>query len=258
MKTATEITTKIDESAFRALLQKELISRIKSNPQYSLRSFAQALKIDASTLSKLLSGKRKLGKKVMSGLSTKLGLPELRNQEFNQNTGFSDLSIDHFIVIKDWYHLALLELLSLDDFQNDEAWMARKLGIKTMQVKAALQRLERLEMVTKNKKGRWIDTTGGRTSTLNSIDTHAALRTMQKQLLEKAMIALETVSIKERLQNSVCFAIDTDRLPEALEDLLRLRREFSKKYANENSKKNSVYNLTVSFFPLTKGVNHVE
>jgi predicted enzyme related to lactoylglutathione lyase len=52
-------TTAIGETTdggFRELLQRELAKRCAENPQFSLRAFAKALRIDHSTLSQILRG----------------------------------------------------------------------------------------------------------------------------------------------------------------------------------------------------------
>ena len=38
------------------------------------------------------------------------------------------ISLDHFRLISDWYHLVILELLNLKDFVEDPAWIAARLG----------------------------------------------------------------------------------------------------------------------------------
>lgn len=42
----------------RAILQDELLRRRRANPRYSLRAFARSVKVEHSTLSQLLRGKR--------------------------------------------------------------------------------------------------------------------------------------------------------------------------------------------------------
>lgn len=38
------------------------------------------------------------------------------------------LTEEHFEVIAHWYHLTILEMLSLKDFQNDTKWIVQRLG----------------------------------------------------------------------------------------------------------------------------------
>lgn|GEM_PF-5007755 len=59
---------------FRQYLNLELDRRIMRNPRYSLRSFARFLEVDSSALSKMLRGKRPLGRKMIRQLGPRLGL----------------------------------------------------------------------------------------------------------------------------------------------------------------------------------------
>jgi len=54
---------------FRIFLQNELIDRCKKKAAYSLRAFSRSLKINHAASSQILSGKRKLTKKMMMRLS---------------------------------------------------------------------------------------------------------------------------------------------------------------------------------------------
>src|SRR5690606_17229130 len=57
------------------------------------------------------------------------------------------LKIDTFRAIADWYHLAILELIPLESFENSPKWIARNLGISEIEVQLAVDRLIRLGLV---------------------------------------------------------------------------------------------------------------
>ena len=56
----------------RLLLQRELERRCQSNPKYSLRAFAKALKMSPAALSYMLTGKRPVSKKTVKKIVDRL------------------------------------------------------------------------------------------------------------------------------------------------------------------------------------------
>ena len=67
---------------FLQFLQQELERRCQKNPRYSLRSFAKYLEIDPSALSKILNGKRPLGKRLIRRFAFKLALTQEETLKF--------------------------------------------------------------------------------------------------------------------------------------------------------------------------------
>src|SRR5689334_7684944 len=59
---------------FRRVLQEELALRCARNPRYSLRAFARYLKLDHSTLSQLLRGRRRFTARTVERIGARLSL----------------------------------------------------------------------------------------------------------------------------------------------------------------------------------------
>jgi uncharacterized protein (TIGR02147 family) len=74
---------------------------------------------------------------------------------------------------------------------------------------------------------------------------------MQKQILTQALVALEEVPIEKRDQTSMTMAIDSSLIPEAKLRITRFRRELSS-FLENGKKKDQVYQLALSLFPLTQ------
>jgi uncharacterized protein (TIGR02147 family) len=157
---------------FRFFLQEELVRRCKKNPRFSLRAFARTLDVEASALSKILNGKRALTKKMLHRMCDHLGIgPEevgdyersLPRSRAGTRKGaraaegdFRQVSVDIFNVIADWYHYAILELLTVRDFQKSPAWIAKALGISVSEVNFALERLLRLGLLEISDDNVWV------------------------------------------------------------------------------------------------------
>lgn len=259
-KTEEEIPSSSGD--FRRLLQDTLINRCKANSSYSLRAFAKQIQLEPSFLSKLLSGKRRATHRVISKVANRLSLSPEETQTYIsgaskkpsgpvEQTEYQNLAMDHFRMIADWYHYAILELTLLQDFESDASWIAKKLGIKKIEAQAALERLERLEMLTKNKKGEYENTSGNNTTVGNEF-TAVAFRKLQKQILTQALHALENDPIEKRDQSSMTMAIDPALIPQAKEKIKKFRRELCTFLQENNRPKKEVYQLSVSLFAVTE------
>jgi uncharacterized protein (TIGR02147 family) len=248
---------------FRLFLQSELVKRVKKNPKYSLRAFASSLNVSHSALSQILRGQRPLTGKAIKKLGEGLGLdPEQLNgflqgtalAEANieaSNSAFSDLTMDSFQVIADWYHFAILELLLCGNFQPDMKVIARQLGISVAEVSAAVERLIRLKMLEIKPNGKWVDLTIGNTTTVAHPFTNVALKKLQRQILEKAMAALEEIPLEMRDQTGMLMAVDSRKLAGAKEIIKNFRRQMAD-YFGKCKDHDHVFQLSVSLFPVTQ------
>ncbi|MFL5813469.1 MAG: TIGR02147 family protein [Bdellovibrionia bacterium] len=240
---------------FRLYLQQELMRRCAKNPKYSLRSFAKALGLQPPTLSHILRGKRTITPTMQKKLATALSLGPEELMRFSQpettsRISLQQLTIDAFNVVSEWHHFAILELLRVRGFEPRPKWVARALGITVSEVNVAIERLVRLELLEITKKGDWIATSGGNSTIGNEFST-IALRKVQKQFLEKSIQALETVPIEKRDQSGMTFAVNLNDLPQLKQKIKNFRRELCE-YAERNPSPDEVYQLSVSFFPLSQ------
>src|SRR3954470_23373973 len=94
-------------------LRSEFSGRLRRNPQYSLRAFAKALKLDQSLLSKILSGKRVPSAKLVNQISPLIGFGPLP-MKTDKEKSFFKLSEDMFTVLSEWYHFAILTLIKIE------------------------------------------------------------------------------------------------------------------------------------------------
>jgi uncharacterized protein (TIGR02147 family) len=244
---------------FRLWLQQELLRRCRANPKYSLRAFASFLKVEPSELSKILNGKRSISSRKFEQFCERLSLdPEQRRgflgkaetRASENEASYQQLSLDSFQVIAEWHHYAILELTTVVGFKSDPSWVGNALGISVHEVKAAVERLERLGFLEVSPGGRWIDRSGNITTVGNEF-TALAFRKLQKAVLEKALVALEETPFNHRDQSSMTMAIDVSLLPEAKERIRKFRRSLCA-FLQNGKKRDHVYQLGVSLYPLTR------
>lgn len=259
-------------ATYRQIIASHLASRIESNKRYSMRAFAKSLRVPVSALSEILNSKRVPSFKLASKIALGLNLPPDEQNLFMSSVaqthraqpnrqrigkGFSvegagpaprDLSLDQFRVMSEWYHYAILFLTEVDDFKNDVAWIAKKLGLSQSEAKLAIDRLLSLGMLT-IKRGR-LQATQKSFTTADKHITTPALRRHIKQILEKAAYSLENDPIENRSMTGMTFAIDPERMPKAKVMI----EQFTQKLARylEGGKKKKVYEISINLFPLMK------
>ena len=242
-------------SPFSTFLVDQFQTRKTKNTSYSIRSFSKFLGVDQSLLSKVLKGDHELSQESVIKCLNALKVPDadmapfLKNKKSDLITTYNRVDDEVFTIMSEWYHFAILELFKLKDFVFDIKLMSERLGISQEETQGAINRLIQFEFLTL-KKGKWIL---GKPNTFwsNVKSTSAPKKVLQKKLLEKSIEALENVEFDKRDHASYTVAIDDKFLPEFKEKL----QEFRRKLGDEFSKKgtpNSIYQLTVSFYPLTK------
>lgn len=259
-------------NGFRTFLNQEFAERRRRNGGYSLRRFAKDLGQDPSALARLLHGKVPIGPHSIEklGRALLLGVDEIeefkgeaqrrRSRTKKRSVENSDSSpsrqeyqaiqSDTFRVISDWYHFAILELIHVKGFQSHAGWISQRLDVPVAEIRFALERLERLGLIAHTKKG-YKDMTSGWSTNIAQPFFDSGHRRMQKQVLEKAVRALETVPVAKRDQSTITLAFPQKRMAEAKDWIKNFRRKFNKEFG-QTDRSDSVYNLTIAFYPLAE------
>jgi len=264
-----------EHSNYRSFLREVLAEKVKKNPSYSLRALAKQLKVPSSQLSETLNGKANFSVATARRIAHELELSTeeaeyfslsvqveteksnaIREQLIDRLNRFrpdtrpiNDLSVDVFKQIADWHHAAILELVNVEGVHLTKTTISKRLGISELDAQVALDRLERLELLVKDTKGKWSKPKDD--LQFISKEKSTAMRAHYRQILEKVSGVLETQEpFQERLSGYETLAFSKKALPEAqqifdrfFEDMISL----SKKYP----KKTDVYHLVTHFFNLT-------
>lgn len=122
------------------------------------------------------------------------------------------LDEEKFRLIRDWYHLAILELVEIEGFRWDYDWIARKLGLRisTLEAEMAVKRLLKLGLLT--------DRDGGLRKTNAAIQVESeqasdAIKSYHLQALRMATEALATLPLEKREFASTVLAVRAEDLP---------------------------------------------
>lgn len=257
---------------YRDYLRSVLAERISRNPAYSLRAMARQLEWAPATLSQVLSGTRGMSLPRALQVAAKLELSPSeteylstlvqsasaktptakdfhlsRLRALNPEQDFRELSVDAFKMIADWYHIPILEMTRLEGAALSEKTAAERLGITRVEARAALERLERLELIERHGKG--YRRAPGRFQAASPAPNEA-LQNFHRQMLSKAAQSLASQTPKEKVVGSETFAMD----PAALEEARRATdRYFDEivRIAHESRQKTEVFHLGVQLFRVT-------
>lgn len=245
-------------------LKEVFAERKKRNPAYSLRAFAKQLDVSASTLSQILSEQTVPSAELADKIVAKLALSSRKRQLFmasfagkieprktNSNnidveTKFDRIQNDLFSIVADVIHMAILELTLTEGFNPSPRTIAKQLNATEHDVRQAIERLIRLNLLV--KEGGLLKRTSTNLTTADKNLTTVALRQQQKQVRLKAIDALENLPPEKRRMSSVTLAIDESKLQHAFQLLDEFCESLSE--ALQEGKKTKVYQFEVSFFPL--------
>lgn len=253
---------------YRRVLKDTLARRCKSNPRYSLRAFSRDLNVSSGTLSDIIKGKKGLSRSAGAAVARRLGYKRaevehfcdlidsvdgrseslrqsarLRLQRYSaEHDPLYRIQADTLQVLSEWFHFAILALSNLKNFKSDPGWIAKTLRIKPEEAAAAIERLIRLSLLVED---------GGRLRAVSKQITavegaKAATRRFQRELLERAIVALSTQSSEERVGGTMFMTVDSTRIAEVEEKIRKFRLQLAASMDEERSDR--LYCLTTHFF----------
>ncbi len=224
--------------------------------------------MDASSVSQILAGKRKASTKVIEQITSTLGThPDMKRtfleaNKYKRSTPdlqtneekFALLAKDSFAFISEWYHIAIIEFVSVDGFKNNPAWIARSLGISAVEAREAIARMIRLNII-REENGVLLKTYKFATN-FEPGTTSAAHKQLQRDIVSKALAAIDNVPQEEKDITSMTMAIDIAKLPEARKLITKFRRDLCAFL--EDGKQSRVYNLGVQLYPVSKKIKDTD
>ncbi len=246
--------TETIDTSFLELLRTEFKSRLRKNPQYSLRSFARDLKMNDSSLSQVLRGRRSITRKMKLSLIEALGMSPDEVYKIESQTPdpkFRQLNEDTFHILSDWYHDAILELTSLENFESDAQWISTKLGVSKTIINLALERLKRAGLIKLDRTGKLKNALGDSSNILDSEFTSTALRNYQEELMDLSKASLWRDSKSSRDHTSLLFACNKDFVPKMKNEITQFRRRIARLAQEQEKPLSLVYVLQLALFPVS-------
>ena len=153
---------------------------------------------------------------------------------------------------KKWYYSAILVLLETYEFSGDYRKLSNKLTpeIKFSEAKEAIELLMSLELIEKNRKGVYIPT--DKNITTGETAGQIAIKNYQQEAIRMASESLFRHKKEERDISTVTISVSRNDMS-AVGEMIRDFRQALLRYSEEMTTADSVYQLNVQMFPLSKG-----
>ncbi len=241
---------------FKTLLNSELSKRIQKNPSYSLRAFAKDLDINDSTLSKYISGKRKISPQKIIALGKKLGLNDKSLTEIASNgnnllnKNEINLSVEKFNLMSEWYFDAIIEIIKTDSSMDLKS-IAKKLKITQVQTNSAVKQLIDLKVISQTENGFICHQEKSLMAFHDNKFTSEALKNYQEQILNLSKRALKNDPRKKRNHTSHIIAVSNEILPEIIKKIQKFQHELADYIEEHEAPKDDVMAMQFTLFKLT-------
>lgn len=243
----------IDEQSFLEILRMSFLNRTERNSSYSLRAFAKSLDVDPGLLSRILNRKRRPAKSFMEKVMNQLA------PDFDQLLSASKIKKESLVASKTlgqlelkpiarWYFFLILDLFFLPDFESNEEWIAERTGLKLNNIKISLDVLEKYGHIDRSSEVWSLCSTSTMWTDFES--TSVTRKNMQKQILEKAISAIDEVNFEYREASSLSLPMDKSLVPELKTRITKFKREL-RQWIETNENYDEIYQFSFNFFPLT-------
>lgn len=258
-----------EHKSIKEILRYELQERLKANPRYSMRSFARSLNIHAAELSLVLRGERSLSYKSSQKVIKNLNLSPGQQKYFIELLQFeknglnlleadptpieknqNKLSPERFQKISKWYHFAILNLMTSQDFIWSPAHIAKRLSISQVEAGFAMQDLcaAGLVKIETSSKSRTKNMSAKVVVVKTEIPS-SVIKNYHKEILEKAQMALHEIPMEFREYQSIGLNCNLSDLPKIKKAIDQFTEELIEKCHRHRGEE--VYQLQISLFPLT-------
>jgi len=242
-----------------------LLAARRQDDKLSVREFSRRLGYkNPSYIADVLADKRRLQASLVNKVAGVLALTDREVAELEiwaarsgrngaeravSPSRSTQLALDRFRLVADWFHVAVLEMTHLREFSPEPVEIARRLGrkISSATAKLAVDRLLRLGLIVER---------GGRIVKADSDlvvgDTvaSAAIRQHHLQMLELARESIEKIPVDRRDVRGTTIAIRRQDWPRLKAVVSRFHEDLHSLYTS--SEADIVVNISTQSIPLTR------
>lgn len=272
-----------DYTDYRSFL-KDSLSHLKTkNPMYSESAFIQKAGYGANSrgyFTLILKKKRNLSSKSTLGFSKSLKLNEKEGNYFenlvlyNQAKDESDKRIyferlsksasgkktksfnllkGQYNYLTNWYIVAIRELISLVDFEEDPAWISKKLRgrVSKKQVVDALEDLLRLGLVVRDDSGKLIVGNEFVNVDIDSSQSFLIVDKIHRDVLDLAKDTLSIDRFDDRSYQCAMMSIKKEQFPEMRKEVNEFLKQIRNKYCTREENPDLVLSLGTQLLKIT-------
>ncbi len=262
------------------LVKAFLERKIMAQSGYSLRALARDLKTSPSFVSEVLNKKKRFPGQWVKPLAKILELDEFALSDLRQaailecleGTGlendlfelksfaqkssvkasaYQPLDKKKVSILKKWYYVAVLDLLTCEGIDQDETFLAKKLNLGVAAIREAIEVLQAQKLIEQDSAGRFI-----KTSTkirYPTAKTDSTIRDYHLQMLDKARFTLMNKTTDDDFQERLIFgatiAADPKNIAKVKQRLAKVLEEASADLSDGNP--TDLMQLNIQLFPLT-------
>lgn len=259
------------------IIKSEYQLRREKNDKYSLRAFAKTLDVSPTYLSFIFRGQRQLTQSMLHQFGRKL-LWSKKKQEYislliefesaksdkekldllhelqkytSRHQLAQPLSVDIFSLIYEWQHSAILAFLTLPKVKKNDATIAQRLNIPIGLCLESLKRLKRLNLISTSKNSQWMSL--GKDFSVASIPSQS-IRCYHKDILRKAMVAIDNQAFEKRDFANFVFTIDPKNISVIKEKIKAFHKDISQ--YSESGYPVQIYQFSTQLFRIDRDENH--
>lgn len=258
---------------YRAFLRDWFVEAKQTSSALSYRFLATRMEIDPGFLVHIFHGQKHLSEKHLQPLVKVLKLDKRQGEYFQRLVGFCkakgeqeigrrfnelmelretrvrELSASHYRYYQNWYVPAIRCLVAARKVHGDGAELSGILRpqITQAQAREAIRLLAKLGMIHKASDGAWEPTDAHVSS--GDAWTHLAIRSFQKQTLQLAMDAMESIPKDQREISTMTLAIAREEMA-TVQEMVREFRSKLAKWAVSTPNADMVYQMNIQVFPL--------
>jgi len=262
---------------YRQFLRDAYSEKKMTSRSFSYRSFAEKAGVGSpSYLKAVMDGQRNLTSDTARGFARAFGLNKQETRFFialvamNQARTTKDRSFyfeelsripkfretkklerNQYAYYTRWYCPVIRELAAREDFREDPQWIAEQIrpSITAKQAEEALSLLQALDLLRRDKKGRWVQTKQLVTTgpELRSLTT----RSFHREMLFRASTALDEVPLEEREVGGITVRLTMEQVNWLKERLREIRQEILQQDGTGKGPE-AIYHFAFQLFPVSK------
>lgn len=256
-----------------AILKNSMSRLRRQNPSFSLTALAEKMNVSAAFLSQVFNDRKPLPSERLGDMVRHLKIDRLTEKNLKRAMvrarvkeaylpaddaaperavqGYAEAADKDYELLRYWYLPAILNLTTCAGFDDDPAWLAKRLAITEGEARRALLFLKKNEYLVKDE-GVWKTTS--RRLRFPARSSHPLVRGLNREVLKKAFRLLEVEpsreQYEERLMTTLSVAVNRDRIPEAVTRLQAAMFDIANFLADGDC--TEVYHLSAQLFPSTR------
>lgn len=259
----------------RAYVREELQLRQRRRPQYSLRAFARDLEMSPSSLCEFLANRQGFSRARALWIAKKLALTADQTEHFcdllqsqfghserdkkaaaframdRARSSQSQLALENFRLIADWYHFVLLEILSLNQGPKSLPEISTLIDVSVAELENAVERLVTLGFLRVEGQGdARIFTVLNEVTTVGEEVSDRAVQISHQQTLRMHADAVDRKSFADRENLTVAFSIRQNQWLEMRKEAKRAVLDVISRFANEPGPKDQTVSFTMQMINL--------